>query len=254
MLRNLLHPSIHPLINSSIGVFNPLSLSPELLLESLDFSTFTFNAGNVSAWAGKSGNGYVAVQTTALKQPPYDATGLNGLPTINTPQSGSAESLEIVGGINIAEFQPRTLFMVVQPNTPAPVNGGIFGRDLDDMIDFGSSDGDNNIKLVSFAGEVEKNISSAAGSIPFGTPHIITVTDDGDDDMNCWSDGVQILTGVASMFDWDMSAFDLHIGWNGHGGGSEYNGKMSAFIAFGRVLTTVERLQMETYLTLMYGF
>ena len=63
--------------------FTPIQLSGlNLWLDATDYTTLTFNSGNISQWRDKSGSGRHASQGTASAQPEYLATGLGGRPTI----------------------------------------------------------------------------------------------------------------------------------------------------------------------------
>jgi hypothetical protein len=53
-----------------------------LWLDADDASTITLNGSTVSQWNDKSGNARNASQATAVNQPTYSATGLNGKPTL----------------------------------------------------------------------------------------------------------------------------------------------------------------------------
>jgi hypothetical protein len=61
-----------------------------LWLDADDASGIVLNGSTVSQWWDKSGNGRNVAQTVAAEQPTYDATGLNGRPTLrfNSPTAG----------------------------------------------------------------------------------------------------------------------------------------------------------------------
>ena len=60
-----------------------LGSSLSLWLDADDSSTITLNGSTVSQWDDKSGNGRHVSQATAVNQPTYQSTGLNGKGTLN---------------------------------------------------------------------------------------------------------------------------------------------------------------------------
>ena len=62
--------------------FTPLDLGADLLAWYRADKGVTLNGSTVSAWADQSGNGLSITQAVAANQPTYEATGLNGLPSI----------------------------------------------------------------------------------------------------------------------------------------------------------------------------
>jgi len=86
MIRNRL-PSPFGLVGLNTfkrKLWSPYRIPSSLWLDAADSLTITQSAGLVSQWNDKSGNAEHAVQATALSQPSYIATGLNGLPTISS--------------------------------------------------------------------------------------------------------------------------------------------------------------------------
>lgn len=69
-------------LGSFINGWTPDQISPALWLDASVFSSITIATG-VSEWRDISGNNRHATQATTSLQPAYQATGLNGLPTIN---------------------------------------------------------------------------------------------------------------------------------------------------------------------------
>ena len=70
---------------SGRAVWTPAALGAALALwlDGADSSTITLNGSTVSQWNDKSGNNRNVSQATASNQPAYQATGLNGRPTMN---------------------------------------------------------------------------------------------------------------------------------------------------------------------------
>ncbi len=88
------------------AAFDPLDLSPELLLDTTDSGDITLNGSDVSQWDDLSGNGNHAVQATASEQPFYNTTGTNKIDC-----DGVDESLE-TGLFSTSITQPGTLVTV----------------------------------------------------------------------------------------------------------------------------------------------
>jgi hypothetical protein len=103
--------------------FQPIDISGcSLWLDAADSSTVSFSSGsNVSQWRDKSGNGYSPsnVSTTVT----YNATGLNGLPTI-TNTNAAASSLTYSG--TFINRTNCTLFLVLQRTGSGTQRGGYF--------------------------------------------------------------------------------------------------------------------------------
>ena len=62
--------------------WTPADITTALWLDASDASTVTTVSGAVSQWNDKSGNARHLTQGTAANRPAYQATGLNGLPTL----------------------------------------------------------------------------------------------------------------------------------------------------------------------------
>ena len=65
------------------AVWTPADLGSALKLWLKADTGITLNGGDVAAWADQSGNGTHVTQGTGANQPAYQATGFNGLPTVN---------------------------------------------------------------------------------------------------------------------------------------------------------------------------
>jgi hypothetical protein len=82
------------------GGWNPLADSALVLSADADLG-ITLNGSDVAAWADQSGNGNHLVMATALYQPEYQATGLNGRPAILW---SGAQVLHTVGNLALGAF------------------------------------------------------------------------------------------------------------------------------------------------------
>jgi hypothetical protein len=65
------------------GLWTPANISTALWLDADDADTITLNGSTVSQWDDKSGSGNHVSNGVAADQPVYEATGFNGLPTVN---------------------------------------------------------------------------------------------------------------------------------------------------------------------------
>ena len=63
--------------------WTPSQITTALWLDAAEAGTITLNGSTVSQWNDKSGNGRNVSQATASAQPTYNATGLNGKPSLS---------------------------------------------------------------------------------------------------------------------------------------------------------------------------
>lgn len=241
-------------IGNSVGDgFLPDQISNlELWLDALDFSTFTFNGSDVSQWNDKSGNGKNAAQSTAIEQPLFVSNGLNGLPTVRSVHAGASLGLEISGGLPIGVNAARTIFMVINP-TGGFVSSEFFGRSTGNMIDFGTFKDPNDFNFtnrIRFRNAPSTTEAiSAQGSVIYGTPHIITITQGTTlNSLNVFNESTPILTNVFNVFVWAMNV-NLGIGKSLDAGARSYNGDISEIIVYSKVVSAVERNQVVSYLS-----
>jgi hypothetical protein len=82
-----------------------------LWLDAADTSTITLNGSNVSQWNDKSGNGRHVLQATASQQPSYNATGLNGKPTVVFDGVGDILLNQNAGSLGVTNV---SMFMVTR--------------------------------------------------------------------------------------------------------------------------------------------
>jgi len=116
--------------------------------DATDASTLTFNGSSVSQWRDKSGNGRNLVQSTALNQPGYVSSGINGKPAI--APDGVDDSLSL--SASVSAYLPR---YIVGAFRPISTNGGpwLKAGGLNDGVAFGQgastldSDGLNVVSL-----------------------------------------------------------------------------------------------------------
>ncbi len=234
-----------------------VGVQPSLWLDADDPDTLTFNGPDISGHDDKSGNNEDAVQAVAAEQPLFVAAGLNGRPTIRGVHAGASLGLEISGGINIAAGAARTMFMVVNP-TGGFASSEFFGKDTGNMIDFGIfnpgtllNDLPDRIRFRST--DAGFDITSAQGTVTYGTPAIITAIDGPVGGLNCWNGTIQILTGASRAFSWGLNV-NLGIGKSLNAGLRSYNGDNSESLIFPGEFSTENRLRILAYLTAEWGF
>jgi hypothetical protein len=99
-------------------LWSPIILNPALWLDAADISTISVATG-VSEWRDKSGFNRHAAQATGSLQPAYQATGLNGLPTINwgTVAFNSVGKVLYTPSFNIGTSNIAASFVVARANS-----------------------------------------------------------------------------------------------------------------------------------------
>lgn len=90
--------------------FDPLTLTPDLWVDSSDAATVTLNGSNVSQINDLSGNGNHLTAVTSTNQPAYISAGVNGLNVMRF--DGVDDYLATIGGAAVGTNQPMTVFMV----------------------------------------------------------------------------------------------------------------------------------------------
>jgi hypothetical protein len=112
----------------------------------------TFNATTVSQWNDLSWNGYNATQSTALLQPTYTATGMNGRPALEFLDNNGVlnSTLTVANAVSTPSTSPQvTIFSVMR----APAG-------IDSRVTFGAASAVNGARL----GYISR-FSSALGTI-----------------------------------------------------------------------------------------
>jgi len=251
------------LTRKSAGLTTPhpmnVGIQPALWLDAFDPDTLTFNVSDISQEDDKSGNGKDAAQSVAVEQPLFVSNGLNSRPTIRNVHAGTALGLEISGGINIALNAPRTMFMVINP-TAGFGNSEFFGKDTGNMIDFGTFRPPSNFNFpnrIRFR-HADKgpgfDVTSASGTVPYGTPTIITVIDGPVSGLNAWNMNTNIFSvSTPRAFSWELNV-NLGIGKSLDVGARSYHGDQSEIVIFPGEFSTENRLRILAYLTAKWGF
>ncbi|MFM5925730.1 MAG: hypothetical protein ACKPB9_28055 [Dolichospermum sp.] len=133
----------------------PAQTSTDLWLDAADSSTIILNGSTVSQWCDKSGNERHATQATAANQPVYQATGLNGRPTIGFDGTNDA----LLSSFSLA--LPATVIVVFRINAYKSF-GVIYGNATTNTLGLHSS----NSALYNFDGIAVRSLSTTLTTTP----------------------------------------------------------------------------------------
>ncbi len=199
-----------------------------LWLDAKDASTISLNGSTVSQWSDKSGGGNNVTQGTASNQPTYQATGLNGKPTLVF--DGNLTSLYLSAFSKPFTSQPITVFCVVQFGATLVTSQNVF--DSATRFIFGVD--------ATYAGT---SLSYTASTV--NTPHQHSLIYNNTSSINR-RDGIQVASGTVGA----NAPSDMRIGGRFDGVNHNYNlnGKLSELIFYDRLLPTSEIEQVESYL------
>ena len=229
------------------GGFSPGQISDlAVWLDANDFSTFTFNGGNVSAWADKSGNSNDATQGTAANQPLYETDEVNGKPVITC----NNDFLQIPDNATL-DYTEAQIFNVIRNN-----------------VDSGTGDNRYFSKWTS-----NPNLEILAGLKNDGTPDAYNVGFATDASTRVFNTSIsQVTLGTAAIIDFNImtGTTDVRVnngtttvvgagGYNSAAplqiGASFGNGNFSIaeVLFFTRSLTTSEFTSVINYLSNKWG-
>ncbi len=109
--------------------FNPAALPGlSIWLDAQDYGSLTFNSTTISGWADRSGKGNHAAQATAIAQPLYVASGINGKPALEGRHDGSnASQLSIADNASL-DYASYSHFAVIQRKTDLNSSEHIGGK------------------------------------------------------------------------------------------------------------------------------
>ncbi|MFM6669133.1 MAG: hypothetical protein ACKPJO_03205 [Dolichospermum sp.] len=136
-------------------LLTPAQISTDLWLDAADSSTIILNGSTVSQWRDKSGNGRHATQATAANQPAYQATGLNGRPTIGFDGTNDA----LLSSFSLA--LPATVIVVFRINAYKSF-GVIYGNATTNTLGLHSS----NAALYNFDAIAVRTLSTTLNTTP----------------------------------------------------------------------------------------
>lgn len=113
----------------SLGAWTPALLpNLSLWLDAADASTITLNASTISQWRDKSGNARHVAQATAVNQPTYNTTGLNGRSVLEFDGVNDV-LLNTAAGLPVGT-SARTAAIVYQPLRTTSGNNTLFSQGI----------------------------------------------------------------------------------------------------------------------------
>lgn len=217
--------------------FDPRSISGMAFwFDAADAASVTLNAGNVSQWSDKSGNGRNATQGTALNQPTY-LTGIqNGKPGILFPVSTWLRT----SGTAFTLSQPATFFVAFRMSTSAASPFALFdgintrmhfyGNNASTGQMFAGSNGtsqtlgasSNFVALMNFNGASSQIALNARSFVSAGNP------------------------GSAAL------SLQMNIGAN-NGNSTSFGGYVFELGAYAKTLSASEAASVASYLAAKFG-
>jgi hypothetical protein len=236
--------------------FNPKSIAGlQAWFDASVLSSMTFNSTTVSQWNDLSGNGYHATQSTALLQPTYTATGMNGKPALDFLDTNGVltSTLTVAGAVSTPTTSPQvTIFSVMRSptgtdsrvtfGTVSSVNGarmGYISRFSAALGTIADVVNDSNGRLTAVA-MTQANNESAGIHVLFrsGTTQRIRYN------------GTQRAqtTAATSNFTDTTSAFQI-----GKGFSQGNRGIFSTLLVYNRALSASEIATVERALSRQYG-
>lgn len=215
-----------------LPLWTPSQISTALWLDAADASTIVLNGSTVSQWNDKSGNDFHLSQATAADQPAYEATGFNGLPTVNwaainhalrTSMSLPATDLNLFCAADSNSLTQSTYILDIETARRVfTTSGQIFS-------------GSWNPATSSITGAGQRIYGFTTGP----TNQIIY------ENGTAKSTLAPIPAGVVS----GIVALGNRFGANSFG----MNGKMSEFVFVSGTLSTTDRQKLEGYLAWKWG-
>jgi hypothetical protein len=220
-----------------------------LLIDASTSSSVTLSGSHVSALADLSGQGNNFTQATGAMQPPYNLTGINGLPSVDTRAAVSQKIMDCVNpGTSILTGSGATSVIVFDPVAAASQAGiGAFSEHwgntgvAQDLFPYT----DGNFYDTWFT-----TVRKAISGIVLGSAFAYATTSE-TGNFTAYQNNVQVFTTSSnstgsdgsnpSMFgdslaqdDWWMGLFSLRAAWN-------------------RVLTSIELGQVQAALSSRFG-
>ncbi|MFZ9922643.1 MAG: phage head spike fiber domain-containing protein, partial [Candidatus Nanopelagicaceae bacterium] len=215
-----------------LPLWTPSQISTALWLDAADASTIVLNGSTVSQWNDKSGNDFHLSQATAADQPAYEATGFNGLPTVNWAAINHA--------LRTSMSLPATdlnLFCAADSNSPTQ---STYILDIETAR-----------RVFTTSGQIFSGSWSPATSSITGAGQRIYGFTTGPTNQIIYENGTAkstlapIPAGVVS----GIVALGNRFGANTFG----MNGKMSEFVFVSGTLSTADRQKVEGYLAWKWG-
>ena len=237
----------------TINAYKPLTNMPgglELWLDAADVASVVTSGSAVTSWKDKSPKARSA-EWNAIgngNQPTYELSAIDGLPAVRFNRG----DLRIVGGLDIAANQERTIFAVFD-YTLTQSGNEIMGMSTGQMIDVGvwTPTGNQNERLR--LRDNTTNVFSPAGSFPEGAG-ILTAQAIGADTL-AWRNGSLLtLAPAGKALHYNMAA-NFYIGGANYNGADprRFVGDLAEVLIFDRALSAGDLNDVGIYLQEKYG-
>ena len=224
-----------------------LGASLALWLDAEDTSTITLNGSTVSQWNDKSGNGRNATQATAVNQPTYSASGINGKPMVQGDNSNDI----LIGSFVV----PRT-----SDFTTVLVGSGLGSGDC--LFDFYNAADSTVSRITNLnavfarfngAANTTLNVTAQSRSVPViaAATHTNSAASLRFDQ---YIDGVQSVDFPADVTSaaFPSGNFDSYAILDDNTGGNAWGGGIGEYVV-ATGITTADRQKLEGYLAWKWG-
>lgn len=246
-----------PAFLGSLRKSSPLDYGPIIWLDASDTSTIIASGSpaKVSQWTGKSGNAFNLTQNVSSSQPTTGSTTINGLNTIYF--NGNNKLIYL----NADVFNNRnaaTVFVVASGTVSTIGNKGIFG--------VRTSIGDAaRGQIVAVSGQIQVGgrrldtdlyQSVNASSISDNTPFMAGAIFDWNNARlfaNLNGSVIERVGGFQTAGFVSNTQDDIGVGQNPRSTGNSYTGSVGEIIVYPTILTTNQRIVIETYLRTKWG-
>jgi hypothetical protein len=218
----------------------------------------TIGGGNVNTWADQSSNGNNATGP-ATKKPTFVSNGINGKPTMSF--NGTTQLFQI-NDSNSLDVTNCSIYIVLQRNGNGTGNEVTFMKNASDNAEnavywqTARLNGGNSNFAVNSISYPDRNTNVYLGD---GLPRIMSFSYDGSGgptNLNIYVNGIKTAYYNYPTANINTSTGTLQIGgYNASfdNAGEYFNGYISEFIIFNRVLTDDENLSVTNYLNSKYA-
>lgn len=223
-------------------------------------TTSNANTDNVTSWVDQSSNGFNA---TGINNPILEADQINSKPVIklssfeddgNDGYYVVDRAFNLGNNASIMGATGTTAFAVTNVDNVcnnSDANGPIFGN-------FGSSASQSNYPLGTdcsvydaFASTTRKGPLTSPVTIPSSwTLYSVVSTSN---DWRAYVNGQLMHSTATNTYNNSVSGASLYIGYHNAGGDFYLKGKIAEIVIYSRVLTTLERVAVQTYLNTKYA-
>jgi len=229
-----------------------------LWLDAADLSSFTLSGSSVTQWNDKSGNGWNVSQATSGKRPTLVTNSLNGLPGLNFINA-SSQHLDTAIQSSLNSLTGLSLFYVLKPtwNIGDPVQnpaffgirapgGGVTIFNYYFINDYSGTAMFNGAPITSHTGS---SITSAIGK---NVVSLYCSTNNNGTDIAYLNGNLTGDTITSASFG-SGTNLPIIIGGDNYDPYENWQGLIYEVVFFTRVLTSIERQQVEAYLAQKWG-